>query len=291
MIPSSFEYFAPETLPEALSLLSKHGDEAKILAGGHSLIPMMKLRLAAPQIIVDINKLTDLEYIKEEDGFLKIGALTREVALEESSLIAQKYPILLDTAKVIADPLVRNMATVGGNLAHGDPANDHPATMIALGAQVVATGPTGTRTIPIHEFFVDLMTTQLTPNEILTEIQIPVPPPNSGGAYYKVERKVGDFAIAGVAVQLTLADDGTIAAVGIGLTNVGSTPIKAEEAEQHLIGKAPDATVIHEAAQKASDASDPVSDLRGGEEYKRALVRVLTVRAINKALSRAKGGN
>ncbi len=290
MIPASFEYFTPTTLPEAISLLTKYGDEAKILAGGHSLIPMMKLRLATPAYLIDINKISDLEYIKEEGGYLKIGALTREVTLEESDLVAKKFPILLDTTKVIADPLVRNLATVGGNLAHGDPANDHPATMIALGAQVVATGPKGTRTIPITEFFVDLMTTALQPDEILTEIQIPVPPKNSGGAYFKVERKVGDFAIAGVGVQLTLEKNDVCKAIGIGLTNVGSTPIKAEKAEQYLLGKKLEEAAIKEAARLASEEADPTSDLRGDEEFKRSLVKVLTVRAINKALARAKGG-
>ncbi|RMD94988.1 MAG: xanthine dehydrogenase family protein subunit M [Calditrichaeota bacterium] len=290
MIPASFEYFTPTTLPEAISLLTKYGDEAKILAGGHSLIPMMKLRLATPAYLIDINKISDLEYVKEEGGYLKIGALTREVTLEESDLVAKKFPILLDTTKVIADPLVRNLATVGGNLAHGDPANDHPATMIALGAQVVATGPKGTRTIPITEFFVDLMTTALQPDEILTEIQIPVPPKNSGGAYFKVERKVGDFAIAGVGVQLTLEKNDVCKAIGIGLTNVGSTPIKAEKAEQYLLGKKLEEAAIKEAARLASEEADPTSDLRGDEEFKRSLVKVLTVRAINKALARAKGG-
>lgn len=291
MIPPQFEYFPAKTLTEAVSLLSQYGDDAKILAGGHSLIPMMKLRLASPAYLVDINGLSDLEYIKEEGGYLKIGALTRESALEESDLVTQKCPILLDTAKVIADPLVRNLATVGGNLAHGDPANDHPATMLALGAQIVATGPKGARVIAAEEFFVDLMTTALEPNEILTEIQIPLPPANGGGAYFKVERKVGDFAIAGVAVQLTLGDDETCEAIGIGLTNVGNTPIKATEAEQHLTGKKLTDALIREAGEKAAAAAEPISDLRGGEEYKRSLVRVLTVRAINKAMSRAKGGN
>ncbi|MFQ5708704.1 MAG: FAD binding domain-containing protein [bacterium] len=291
MIPQVFEYFVPKTLSEAFSLLTKYGEDAKILAGGHSLIPLMKLRLAAPPYLIDINQIPDLDYLKEENGFLKIGALTREVSLEESDLIAEKFPIILDTAKVIADPLVRNMATVGGNLAHGDPANDHPATMLALGAQVVLTGPSGSRTVSVKEFFVDLMMTQLQPDEILTEIQIPLPPANSGGAYVKFERKVGDFAIVGVAAQVALDANGACQKVGIGLTNVGSVPIEAEKAEDALRGKQIDEQTLKEAGRLAADASDPTDDLRGTANYKRSLVNVLTKRALKQALTRAKGGN
>src|SRR6266702_3598550 len=183
MIPPGFEYYAPTSVHEATALLKQHGAEAKILSGGMSLIPLMKLRLAAPRHIIDINRIPELAYIREADGFLKIGALTRESDLERSELIRSKYPILTDTASTIADPLVRNMATVAGNLAHGDPANDHPATMLALGAAVVITGPKGSRTVPVSTFFSGLFTTVLAPNEVLTEIQIPIPPASSGGAY------------------------------------------------------------------------------------------------------------
>ena len=208
MIPRSFEYSAPGTLNEAVSLLQKLGPDAKILSGGQSLIPMMKLRLASPPHIVDINRIPGLDYIKEEAGALRIGALVRESDLEHSDLVRSRFPILIDTTSVIADPLVRNQATVCGNLAHGDPANDHPATMLALGATVVATGPNGQREIRVEDFFPGLFTTALEPEEILTEIKIPFPPPRSGGAYLKLERKVGDFATAGVAVQITLDDSG-----------------------------------------------------------------------------------
>ncbi|HMB90464.1 MAG TPA: FAD binding domain-containing protein, partial [Rhodothermales bacterium] len=209
MIPRAFEYRAPKTLSEAISMLQDLGSEAKLLAGGHSLIPLMKLRFAMPEYLIDLSHVPDLDYIREADGMLRIGAMTREVELEDSDVIAAKYPILLDTAKMIADPQVRNMATVGGNLAHGDPANDHPATMLALGAQVKATGPNGDRIIPLEEFFVDFFATALEPAEILTEIQIPEPPAGSGGAYVKLERKVGDFATVAVAAQVTLGADGT----------------------------------------------------------------------------------
>jgi len=288
MIPASFEYFVPKTLSEAIELLQKHGDDAKILAGGQSLIPLMKLRMASPKRLIDLNRINGLSYIKEADGFLTIGALTRESEIDSSDLIRRKYPIIADTAAVIGDPLVRNMATVGGNLAHADPANDHPATMLALGSEVVATGPKGARKIPIGEFFTDIFTTSLKPDEILTEIRIPIPPARSGGAYLKVERKVGDFATAAVAVQVTL-DGNNVKRIGIGLTNVGPTPIKASRAEKALQGKPADQKNIEEAARIASEEAQPVEDLRGSVDYKRSLVRVLTTRALQKAIARAKG--
>jgi carbon-monoxide dehydrogenase medium subunit len=287
MIPPSFEYLRPKTVPEAVAMLQQHGDEAKILSGGQSLIPMMKLRLARPGFLIDINRIAGLSYVKEDGGYLKIGGLTREAELEASPVVRSKYPILLDTAHVIADPQVRNMATVGGNLAHGDPANDHPATMVALGAQVVATGPKGDRVIPIEEFFVSLFTTALQHEEILTEIRIPVLPARSGGAYFKLERKVGDFATAAVAAQLTLDDKGTCQKVGVGLTNVGPTPVKARKAEEFLRGKKLDETNINETAQLAADESEPSPDLRGPVEYKKGLVKELTKRALSRALERA----
>jgi carbon-monoxide dehydrogenase medium subunit len=289
MIPRSFEYFSPRTLDEALSLLQKLGSDAKLLSGGQSLIPMMKLRLVSPQYIVDINRIPGLDYISESDGQLRIGALAREHELETSDLVRSKFPILADTAKVIADPLVRSQATVCGNLAHGDPANDHPATMLALGATVVATGPNGQREIAIENFFPGLFSTALETQEILTEIRIPFPPPGSGGAYLKLERKVGDFATAGVAVQITLDGAGICLRAGVGLTNVGLTPIKAKQAEAFLIGKTLDDATIKQAAGLAASESEPMDDLRGSADYKRDLVRVLTSRALARALDRALG--
>lgn len=287
MIPPSFEYFRPKTISEAVALLQQHGDEAKILSGGQSLIPMMKLRLARPGYLIDINRISGLAYIKEEGGFLKIGGLTREADLEASPLVRSKYAVILDTASVIADPQVRNLATVGGNLAHGDPANDHGATMIALGAQVVATGAKGQRVIKIEDFFVSIFTTSLTQDEILTEIQVPMPPPKSGGAYVKLERKVGDFATAAVAVQITLDGSGACQRVGIGLTNVGPTPLKARKAEDFLRGKKLDAANINQAGQLAADESQPSPDLRGPAEYKKGLIKELTKRALSTAVQRA----
>ena len=289
MIPPSFDYHVPNSVNDAVGMLKKYGSEAKILSGGMSLIPLMKLRLAEPIHLIDINRISDLDQIKEADGFLTIGALVREANLEKSVLIRSKYPLLLDTTLVIADPLVRNRATIGGNLAHGDPANDHPATMLALEAELVVAGPQGERKIPVTGFFTDLFTTALSSDEILTEIRIPIPPPGSGGAYFKLERKVGDFATAGVAAQLTVGKDDVCERVGIGLTNVGVTPVKAEKAEEALRGKKIDGESIKRAAQLAAQESAPTADLRGSEEYKRDLVRVLTVRALNRALERSRG--
>jgi carbon-monoxide dehydrogenase medium subunit len=290
MIPAAFDYHAPETLDEALALLQEHGDDAKVLSGGQSLLPLLKLRLGAAGHLVDIGRIPDLEYIREEGGWLRIGGRTREADLERSELVRRKYPLLADTADVIADPLVRNLATVGGNLAHGDPANDHPATMLALRAEVVATGPGGARTIPIDELFLGLFTTALEPGEILTEIRVPEPPPRSGGAYVKLERKVGDFAAAAAAVQVTLGAGGEVARAGIGLTNAGPKPIRAAEAERHLTGKRPTGEVIAEAARLAAAATFPTADRRGSVEYKREMARVLTARALKKAVERAEGG-
>jgi carbon-monoxide dehydrogenase medium subunit len=289
MIPAPFDYHAPGSLAEAIGLLQQHGDDAKVLSGGQSLLPLLKLRLASTAHLVDIGRIPGLEYIKEEGGYLKIGGRTRESALERSDVIKAKYPILHDTALVIADPLVRNRATVGGNLAHADPANDHPATMLALGAEVVAAGAGGERVIPITQFFTGIFSTALRPGEILVEIRIPAPPPRSGGAYVKLERKVGDFATAAAAAQVTIGADGKVARAGIALTSAGPTPIKATAAEQFLLGKVPDGAAIAQASKLASDAASPSADRRGSVEYKREMARVLTARALAKAIARAGG--
>ena len=290
MIPAAFEYHAPSTIGEATALLAKLGEDAKVLSGGQSLIPLMKLRLASPAHLVDINAIPGLSGIREADGFLRIGALTRESDLEESEIVRTRYPLLHDTSKVIADPIVRNLATVGGNLAHGDPANDHPATMLALGAEIVAVGPKGERRMPIATFFTGPFATGLKPDEILVEIRVPVPAARSGGAYLKLERKVGDFATAAVAVQVTLGANGACEQAGIGLTNVGLTPIKATKAEASLKGKALDESAIKQASELAAQAAEPSADLRGSVEYKKDLVRILTARALRKAAERARAG-
>jgi len=289
MIPASFDYHAPKTLDEAVALLARLGDTAKILAGGQSLIPAMRFRLAAPETLVDLGRIRDLSYVEERGDHLAIGALTREHALESSAVVAKSYPLLLDTARVIADPLVRNKATVGGNLAHADPANDHPATMLAYGARVVARGAKGSRTIAIDDLFTGLFETSLVPGEILTEIRIPRPAANCSGAYLKIERKVGDYAVAAVAVQLELAGK-AIKSVRVGLTNVSSIPMRAKNAEAALAGKAPTDDVLEAAGKAAAAECDPSADLRGQVDYKRDMVRVLTKRAVRRAAERAQGG-
>lgn len=291
MIPGSFDYVTATSVPEALALLAQYGEDAKILAGGHSLIPLLRYRLAAPAVLIDINRINGLEYLQETDGVLHIGALTREVELDRSPLIRERYPILYETARNIADPVVRNWATVGGNIAHADPANDHPATMLALGASFVVQGPAGERVIPAHEFFTDsTFETTLQAGELLTEIRVPAPTEHSGGAYFKLERKVGDYAIAGVAAYVNLNADGLVTYAGIGLTNVSPAPVKAWDAERALLGQPLNEQTIRQAADLAAAASQPTSDTRGPAEYKRAMVHTLSSRALHKAHARARGG-
>lgn len=286
MIAQSFQYESPGTLAEAISMLHHYGEEAKILSGGHSLIPMMKLRLATPEWLIDISGIPGLSYIKKEREVIKIGALTTEADIEHSNLLKEHFPLFADVTKLIADPQVRNVATIGGNLAHGDAANDHPAVMLALQATIIATGSGGERRIPIDNFFHGFYTTDLQHGEILTEIQIPVPSAGTGSAYHKIERKVGDFATAGVAVQLTLDENNNCKAAGIGLTNVNPIPLRASRSEQALTGRPLNDETIEEAARYASEDCNPSSDLRGSEEYKRHLVGVLVKRMIRKAVER-----
>ncbi len=288
MIAENFNYDAPSTLEEAIALLHQYGDDAKILAGGHSLVPMMKLRFASPTHLIDINNIPGLSYIKEEDGLLKIGAMTKEVEVEESEIIKNKYHIFGDATKLIADPQVRNFGTLGGNLAHGDAANDHPAVMFALGASVEITGNQGKRTVPIDEFFHGFYMTAVQHGEVLTEIQIPAASGNYGSAYHKAERKVGDYATAGVAAMVQIGADGRCTKVGIGLTNVNSVPMRASRSEEALLGSDLSEAVINQAAQYASEDCNPSADLRGDEDYKRHLVKVITKRMLNLAITRAK---
>lgn len=289
MIPDNFVYFAPTTLPEIWDLLMEHQDESKLLAGGQSLIPLMKFRLAAPAYLIDLHKAPGLDTLEERDGSLVIGAMVCESTIEKSPLIQRRYKGVHDASAVVADPLVRNFATIGGNLAHADPANDHPAMMLAERARVVAQSPRGRREMSVDDFLVDTMETALQPDEILIEIHVPTPAPRSGSAYLKFERKVGDYAIAAVGAHVTL--DGDICAqAGVGLTNVGPTAIRATQAETFLVGKRLDEETMREAANLAAQAAEPVSDLRGPEEYKRAIVRTLTVRALRLAAQRAQSG-
>ncbi len=286
MIPDNFTYFAPGALAEAWDLLREHEGEAKLLAGGQSLIPLMKFRLATPAYLIDLSKIPGLDTLEERDGALVIGAMVRESTLEKSSLIQRRYPGVHDASAVVADPLVRNFATIGGNLAHADPANDHPAMMLAMRAQVVAQSPRGRRQMSVDDFLVDTLETALEPDEILIEIHLPQPAPQSGSVYMKFERKVGDYAIAAVGVHISL-DGAVCSQAGIGLTNVGPKALRATQAEAFLVGKPLTEETIHEAARLAAAAAEPTSDLRGPEDYKRAVVRTLAARALRSAAQRA----
>jgi aerobic carbon-monoxide dehydrogenase medium subunit len=280
--PASFEYFAPTTLDEALGLLQEHGEEAKVLAGGQSLIPLMKLRFASPGVIVDINGLSELGQLEEEDGGLRIGALVRHKACERSELLRGRYGTLGDAAPMISDPIVRNLGSVGGSLAHADPQGDWGSVMLAMRAEITAQGPNGSRTIPIDEFFQGPFTTVLEPTEILTEVRIADQGTRAGGSYLKLERKVGDFATVGVAVHVAFAN-GSVDRAGIALTGVGPMNLRAEAAEQALAGHALDEEAIGEAARLTAEAAHPRTDVRGTEAYKRNVVRVFTERGLRKA--------
>jgi carbon-monoxide dehydrogenase medium subunit len=289
MIPASFDYVAPSSLDEGIRFLEKHGDDAKILAGGHSLIPLMRLRLATPKYLVDINRVPDLEYIRESDHHLHIGSLTRYADLEDSLLIQSKYWALSDAAGRIADPLVRNMGTVGGNICHSDPANDLPATMLALEATMVAVGPGGERVIPAEEFFVDTFETALKPAEILREIRVPRTRAGTGSAYMKLQSRAGDLALVGVAARLALDSQGTCESARLGLTAVGAKAIEPKTAEAALIAKKLSDYEIRLSASLAAKEAQPTSDLRGTADYKREIVCILADRALRRAVERAQG--
>ena len=288
MIPANFNYHKANTLKEAIALSQELGEEAKYMSGGHSLLPMMKLRFATPEHIIDISKIKGLSYIKEEGNLLKIGALTTQTELEHNPNLKENYPIFGDAVWLTADPSVRNCGTIGGNIAHGDAANDQPALMLALRATIIAEGVDGKKSIPIDDFFHGFYMTALEPGDILTEIQIPKTKKNSGGAYHKVERKVGDYATAGVAVHIELDDNGVCQEIGIGLTNVSAVPMRLERGEEILRGKKITDELIEQVGVIAGEDAEPESDLRGSEAYKRSIVNTITKRMLNKALERAR---
>jgi carbon-monoxide dehydrogenase medium subunit len=286
MIPRQFEYHAPQTVPEAIALLQKYGDTAKLLAGGHSLIPMMKIRFAEPEHLVDLGKLAELRGIREEGKELRIGAMTTENDLIWSTLVQEKCPLLIEAARLIGDPQVRYKGTIGGDIAHGDPGNDHPAIMLALGAAFVLQGSDGERVVNADGFFLDLYSTEMKSDEVLTEIRIPLAAAGTGWCYAKLKRKIGDFATAAAAVTLRMKGK-TVEEVSIALTNAGATALKAREAEDFLRGKKFDDAAIAEAARLAMSICDPAEDLRGDIEYKTAMTGEMTQRALRTAHSRA----
>ena len=287
MLPARFDYHRPDTLDEALALLAEYGDDAKVLAGGMSLIPLMKLRFASPGHLIDINRIAELQGVSEGGGILHVKSVTRHAELERSDLLKARYPAMAAAAPLISDPIVRNLGTIGGSLAHGDPAGDWGSVMLALRAEVVTRSSSGERSIPADDLFVSNFATSLRPDELITEIRIPSPRGRFGGAYLKLERKVGDFATVGVAVHLSL-DDGHIAAAGIALTSVGSRNIEAKEAEASLAGAEPTDEAFAEAGRQAAAAAQPITDVRGSADYKRHVVEVYTRRGLARALEMAR---
>jgi carbon-monoxide dehydrogenase medium subunit len=291
MFPRPFDYFSPKNLAEALELLQNLGAETKILAGGQSLIPALKLRTLSPRNVVDISGIKELIYIRKEENMIKIGALTTTSTLENDSEIASSLPILTETASQIADPLVRNLGTVGGNLCHVGHANDLPATMLALNASFAIDSKQGTRTIHSDSFFLDKFKTVKKPDEVLTEIQIPLQEGRVGSAYRKVRKGSGGFAIAGAAANVSVADDNTVSECRIAMTAVGPKPLRPEKAEQALVGKTPEAAVLDNVAKLAVEASKPVTDITASEEYRRKVLGILVKDALEVSYKRAVMGN
>jgi aerobic carbon-monoxide dehydrogenase medium subunit len=282
MYPGRFEYQAPATLEEAFTTLDRYGDEAKVLAGGQSLIPLMKLRFATPRALVDINRVPGLDGLAEEEGGLRIGALVRHKDCERSSLLKGRFGVLGDAAPQISDPIVRNLGTVAGSLAHADPQGDWGSALMAIGARVVARGSGGSREITVDELFEGPFMTTLEPTEVITEVRVPDPGPKAGGTYLKLERKVGDYATAAVAVHLSFSN-GSVERAAIALTGVGPRNLRARAAEEALVGATLDDEAIGEAARLAAEAAEPQDDERGSADYKRNVVRIFTERGLRKA--------
>ena len=287
MIPGQFEYVRPADLAETLRILKEREGEAKLLSGGYSLIPLIKLRLAQPALLVDLRDVTGLDGIAETDDYLRIGARATHRQIHEADVVRNGYPLLHDVTGVIGDPQVRNWGTIGGSVAHADPASDWPAVLLATRATIVCRSQSGERTIAARDFFLDTFQTAIEPTEVLTEVRIPRRPRGSGGAYVKLERKVGDFATVGVASVVRLGPGGVIGSAGIGLTGVAETPFAATDAEAVLAGNAPSEEVFRRAADAAAAQSRPAGDVRGPVEYKRAMAAELTMRSLRLAVERA----
>ncbi len=286
MTPSVFDYHAPRSVDDAIQLLSSLGDDAKLLAGGHSLLPMMKLRFAEPKHLIDLGKIAGLKGITQVGNQVHIGAMTTEHELLNSKLLADKVPLLVEGASWIADPQIRYKGTIGGDIAHGDPGNDQPALMLALDASFVLKGPKGERVLKADGFFLGLYTTQMQADEIMTQIRLPIPGAGSGGSYQKLKRKTGDYATAATAVMLQV-QGGKVSAARIALTNAAPTALRANAAEAALLGKAIDKASLNAAANAAMAICDPMVDQRGDVDYKRAMCGEMTRRAIEAAYARA----
>jgi carbon-monoxide dehydrogenase medium subunit len=287
--PPRFDYLAPTTIEEVVEALGERAGDAKVMAGGQSLIPVLKLRIASVGTIVDLNRVAGLDGIVDADGELRIGALVRHAQAERSPVLTKRYGLLGETARLVADPLVRNRGTVCGSLAHADPQGDWGSALLAARGSVVVRGSGGERTIPVEEIAIGPFMTTLQPDEVIVEVRVPDPGPRTGGSYLKLERKVGDFATAAVGVQVTL-ENGHVGQVGIGLTGVGATNVRASAAEDALRGAAPTDDAIREAAELAASAAEPQSDHRGSADYKRNVVRVFCERGLRTAISAAQAG-
>jgi CO/xanthine dehydrogenase FAD-binding subunit len=290
MKPAPFEYFAPETVAEAVSYLSRFNGEGKVLAGGQSLVPLLNMRLARPQALVDLNRVPGLDGISENDGGIVIGAMARQRDVEQSDLVAGAQPLLHEAVRRIAHPQIRNRGTVGGSLAHADPAAELPAAALAMGAEFHVMGPAGERAIPAAEFFVTFLTTALQADEVLTAIRFPKLAPRSGWSVHEVARRHGDFALTGAAVALTI-EAGRFADVRIALFGVGATPVRADAAEDALRGEPPSGPALDAAAAKAGDGLDePLTDIHASSDFRRHLAKVMTRRALAEAVRRAQNG-
>jgi len=288
MKPPPFDYVAPGTVQEAVSLLKQHDGEAKIIAGGQSLMPLLSMRMARPTVLVDLCKVPDLDYIREADGKLAIGAMTTKRAVEDSDLVKKQQPLLHAATLWIGHPQIRNRGTIGGSIAHGDPAAEYPAVALALDAEMVLTGPGGVKTVKAADFFVTYLTTALDTADILTEVRFPVMPAHTGWSVQEATRRHGDFAMTGVVSTVTLDGGGKCSDARIVLFGVGATPIRAAAAEQAVIGQAPGEAVFEQAAKKVNEAIDePLSDIHASAEYRRQLADTLTRRALAEAAARA----
>ena len=287
MYPAAFEYLAPKGVGEAIEFLRRYGDDAKLLAGGQSLVPMMKLRVARPKYLIDIHRIADLNYIREDAGSVHLGAMTRHVQIEDSRLIGEKLPILREAASEIGDAQVRNRGTIGGGLVEADPSGDYGAVVLALNAEIKCIGPRGDRVIPAADFFTFAYTTALQSDEILTEVILPLPDSSSAGVYLKLERVAGDFAIASAAVQLSLDPNDACNQIGIGVTGAGTVPLKALFVETLLRGKKITPELIDEAGQLIQEGAEPIEDLRGSATYKKKALSAILRRALRTALQRA----
>jgi len=291
MKPPRFEYAAPHKTDEAVALLSQHGDRAKVLAGGQSLVPLLNFRLARPEVLVDVNRVAELAYVRPLESGVAIGALTRQHTVERADVIRARLPIVAEACRLIGHLPIRHRGTIGGSLAHADPASELPAVMVALEAELTVTRRGSRRTLPAEQFFTGMLTTALAPDELLTEVRVPGLPPRTGSAFIEIARRAGDFALVGIAALVTLGDGGRVTRARLALCGAGPTPVRAREAERVLVGERPDGRVLDEAAEKIAAATDPPSDIHASAAFRKKLARHLGRQAIELAVRRAGGGS